>query len=153
MYFQQSAYPISGANPALPTTTNYALVSGDPTPMLIDDTQINSAPDKSNLKTVSETEQQLDSITDSETKKQIETTDVNNIDTVEQRTVEPPSRTNLDTPESSSAYPKSTLSSVDPNDSSKKLKGDKIVARHLDTLYQTMLEQNLCRIIEPYSRV
>merc|ERR1712042_330468 len=28
---------------------------------------------------------------------------------------------------------------------SKELKGDKIVARHLDTLYQTMLEQNLCR--------
>jgi len=36
---------------------------------------------------------------------------------------------------------------------SKQLKEDKIVARHLDTLYQTMLEQNLCRIIEPYSRV
>jgi len=36
---------------------------------------------------------------------------------------------------------------------SKELKEDKIVARHLDTLYQTMLEQNLCRIIEPYSRV
>jgi len=35
----------------------------------------------------------------------------------------------------------------------KELKEDKIVARHLDTLYQTMLEQNLCRIIEPYSRV
>merc|ERR1711963_847035 len=36
---------------------------------------------------------------------------------------------------------------------SKELKEDKIVARHLDALYQTMLEQNLCRIIEPYSRV
>merc|ERR1719420_1649950 len=36
---------------------------------------------------------------------------------------------------------------------SKQLKEDKIVARHLDTLYQTMLEQNLCRIIEPYNRV
>merc|ERR1711881_822093 len=35
----------------------------------------------------------------------------------------------------------------------KELKEDKIVLRHLDTLYQTMLEQNLCRIIEPYSRV
>merc|ERR1712012_1455705 len=36
---------------------------------------------------------------------------------------------------------------------SKQLKEDKIVARHLDSLYQTMLEQNLCRIIEPYKRV
>jgi len=36
---------------------------------------------------------------------------------------------------------------------SKELREDKIVARHLDSLYQTMLEQNLCRIIEPYSRV
>merc|ERR1711988_1942909 len=35
----------------------------------------------------------------------------------------------------------------------RELKEDKIVERHLDTLYQTMLEQNLCRIIEPYSRV
>merc|ERR1719402_1001491 len=33
------------------------------------------------------------------------------------------------------------------------LQGDKIVAKHLDTLYQNMLEQNLCRIIEPYSKV
>jgi len=33
------------------------------------------------------------------------------------------------------------------------LEDDKIVAKHLDTLYQTMLEQNLCRIIEPYSKV
>lgn len=33
------------------------------------------------------------------------------------------------------------------------LKNDVIVRAHLDTLYDTMLEQNLCRIIEPYSRV
>lgn len=33
------------------------------------------------------------------------------------------------------------------------LEQDKIVAKHLDTLYSNMLEQNLCRIIEPYSRV
>lgn len=33
------------------------------------------------------------------------------------------------------------------------LEEDKEVSRHLDTLYNTMLEQNLCRIIEPYSRV
>merc|ERR1711962_897637 len=30
---------------------------------------------------------------------------------------------------------------------------DRIVAKHLQSLYQTMLEQNLCRIIEPYKRV
>lgn len=30
---------------------------------------------------------------------------------------------------------------------------DVIVKAHLGTLYDTMLEQNLCRIIEPYSRV
>jgi len=36
---------------------------------------------------------------------------------------------------------------------SRELKEDKIVERHLESLYQTMLEQNLCRIIEPYSRV
>ena len=33
------------------------------------------------------------------------------------------------------------------------LQEDKIVAKHLDMLYQNMLEQNLCRIIEPYSKV
>lgn len=33
------------------------------------------------------------------------------------------------------------------------LKDDKIVRAHLGTLYDTMMEQNLCRIIEPYSRV
>jgi len=35
----------------------------------------------------------------------------------------------------------------------KQLEEDKIVAKHLDTLYSNMLEQNLCRIIEPYSKV
>ena len=35
----------------------------------------------------------------------------------------------------------------------KELKEDVIVEAHLGTLYDTMLEQNLCRIIEPYSRV
>lgn len=33
------------------------------------------------------------------------------------------------------------------------LEDDVIVRAHLDSLYDTMLEQNLCRIIEPYSRV
>lgn len=36
---------------------------------------------------------------------------------------------------------------------SKELENDVIVKAHLGTLYDTMLEQNLCRIIEPYSRV
>merc|ERR1712142_976375 len=36
---------------------------------------------------------------------------------------------------------------------STELEQDRIVAKHLDSLYQTMLEQNLCRIIEPYKRV
>ncbi|KAL5287609.1 PSMD11 family protein [Megaselia abdita] len=35
----------------------------------------------------------------------------------------------------------------------KELEDDVIVKAHLGTLYDTMLEQNLCRIIEPYSRV
>ena len=30
---------------------------------------------------------------------------------------------------------------------------DPIINAHLKSLYDTMLEQNLCRIIEPYSRV
>jgi len=38
-------------------------------------------------------------------------------------------------------------------DYKKELEEDKIVSKHLDTLYSNMLEQNLCRIIEPYSRV
>lgn len=33
------------------------------------------------------------------------------------------------------------------------LKGDPIIRTHLDSLYDDMLEQNLLRIIEPYSRV
>lgn len=33
------------------------------------------------------------------------------------------------------------------------LVGDPIIRSHLDALYDDMLEQNLCRIIEPYSRV
>uniref|UniRef100_A0A1A9WHX5 PCI domain-containing protein n=1 Tax=Glossina brevipalpis TaxID=37001 RepID=A0A1A9WHX5_9MUSC len=35
----------------------------------------------------------------------------------------------------------------------KELAEDVIVKAHLGTLYDTMLEQNLCRIIEPYARV
>jgi len=38
-------------------------------------------------------------------------------------------------------------------DYKKELAEDVIVQAHLGTLYDTMLEQNLCRIIEPYSRV
>merc|ERR1711892_1130841 len=33
------------------------------------------------------------------------------------------------------------------------LEDDLIVSKHLESLYSTMLEQNLCRIIEPYSKV
>merc|ERR1711988_1034709 len=36
---------------------------------------------------------------------------------------------------------------------SKQLKEDLIVSKHLDSLYNSMLEQNFCRIIEPYSKV
>lgn len=35
----------------------------------------------------------------------------------------------------------------------KELEYDVIVKAHLGTLYDTMMEQNLCRIIEPFSRV
>jgi len=38
-------------------------------------------------------------------------------------------------------------------DYKKELLEDPIIRAHLDTLYDNMLEQNLCRIIEPYSRV
>ena len=33
------------------------------------------------------------------------------------------------------------------------LVGDKVIRAHLLTLYDNMMEQNLCRIIEPYSKV
>lgn len=33
------------------------------------------------------------------------------------------------------------------------LENDVIVKAHIGTLYDTMLEQNLCRIIEPFLRV
>jgi len=36
---------------------------------------------------------------------------------------------------------------------SKELQDDPIVCAHLDSLYDNLLEQNLCRIIEPYSKV
>ncbi len=35
----------------------------------------------------------------------------------------------------------------------KELEEDATVQKHLGKLYQTMLEQNLCRIIEPYSKI
>ncbi|CAN7996729.1 unnamed protein product, partial [Ixodes pacificus] len=40
-----------------------------------------------------------------------------------------------------------------PQEYHKELVEDPIIQAHLDTLYDTMLEQNLCRIVEPYSRV
>ncbi|XP_023242367.1 26S proteasome non-ATPase regulatory subunit 11-like [Centruroides sculpturatus] len=39
------------------------------------------------------------------------------------------------------------------SDYKKELEGDQIIKSHLATLYDNMLEQNLCRIIEPYSHV
>lgn len=35
----------------------------------------------------------------------------------------------------------------------KELQEDMVVKSHLATLYDNMMEQNLCRIIEPYSKV
>lgn len=35
----------------------------------------------------------------------------------------------------------------------KELIDDPIIQAHLNSLYDTMLEQNLCRLVEPYSRV
>lgn len=39
------------------------------------------------------------------------------------------------------------------NDYKVELVNDPIVRAHLDSLYDNLLEQNLCRIIEPFSRV
>lgn len=35
----------------------------------------------------------------------------------------------------------------------KELEEDPVVSAHLGSLYDAMLEQNLCRLVEPYSRV
>ncbi len=35
----------------------------------------------------------------------------------------------------------------------KELQEDMVVKAHLATLYDNMMEQNLCRIIEPYAKV
>ncbi len=35
----------------------------------------------------------------------------------------------------------------------KELEGDPTISKHINTLYQKMLEQNLSKIVEPYSRV
>lgn len=35
----------------------------------------------------------------------------------------------------------------------KQLSDDPIIRNHLASLYDTLLEQNLCRVIEPYSKV
>ncbi len=39
------------------------------------------------------------------------------------------------------------------NEYKKELQNDPIVRAHLDSLYDNLMQQNLCRIIEPFSRV
>ncbi|KAJ3681512.1 hypothetical protein LUZ60_016001 [Juncus effusus] len=53
------------------------------------------------------------------------------------------------------AYSKRSLKyfEIALKDFKSQLEEDPIVHRHLSSLYDTLLEQNLCRIIEPYSRV
>ena len=112
----------------MPTSVNYALVSGDPTPILLEDTRRTNAPDSSNLNTVAETVQPRESTTDSVIRKEIETTDAPTVDNVEQQKDNASSRTNLDTSEKSPLYCKSTLQPADLNDANKKLKGEKSLA-------------------------
>ncbi|GAA0167136.1 hypothetical protein Leryth_012476 [Lithospermum erythrorhizon] len=54
-----------------------------------------------------------------------------------------------------SAYSKRSLKlfEVARQDFKAQLEEDPIVHRHLSSLYDTLLEQNLCRLIEPFSRV
>ncbi|CAM0904506.1 unnamed protein product [Alopecurus aequalis] len=53
------------------------------------------------------------------------------------------------------AYSKRSLKYFETalRDYNAQLEEDPIVHRHLSSLYDTLLEQNLCRLIEPYSRV
>ncbi|CAD6260768.1 unnamed protein product [Miscanthus lutarioriparius] len=53
------------------------------------------------------------------------------------------------------AYSKRSLKYFETalRDYKSQLEEDPIVHRHLSSLYDTLLEQNLCRLIEPYSRV
>ena len=111
----------------MPTTANYALVAGDPTPILLDDTGRNNTPDSSSFNTVSETVQQTENTTDSVIRKEIETTDATTVDNMEQRRNDVSSKTNLDASEKLPLYSKSTLQPVDLSDATKKLKGEKSV--------------------------
>ncbi|CAN1164138.1 26S proteasome non-ATPase regulatory subunit 11 homolog [Linum perenne] len=53
------------------------------------------------------------------------------------------------------AHSKRSLKSFETvlRDYKAQLEEDPIVHRHLSSLYDTLLEQNLCRLIEPFSRV